>query len=317
MPGHPLIAASFPFAATAHVDAFGVILVSWGVHFVDLDRDAALELYVANGSIYPALACDHQLDRFLRQPAVGAPFATITASVGLPTVPCAAPGDPVGGRGVIFGDLDRDGDDDLVLTPFIEKYRIYRNDTPRFHHFVRARLVGTVSSPTPVGAALRVTRVDGAEVVRFRHGGGDTYSQSDAPLEVGLGAATSVLGARVSWPSGLEQRIDGLAKFTIDEEMVVVEPSWLEVAPRVVTMEGGPATLSYLAVDEAGAPLGAAGAGRSVTVTRSDGIAVAVADQGDGGYSALLPHPGSSRRTVLEIRVDGTLLRPRPMITFE
>jgi hypothetical protein len=297
------------------------LLVSWGTRFVDLDRDGQVEAFVVNGSISEPLGCDtqRQLDVVLRQPAFGAGFVDITASVGLPySFACPAPADtPLAGRGLAVGDLDGDGDDDLVVSGFVEPYRFYRNDTPALARpRLRVRLRGTVSAPDPIGAVLRVTLPDGQKLHRTLYAGGDTHSQSARVLEIGSDGADAVTSAFVLWPSGLEQRIDALPGFSLAAELSLVEPEWLALSARTAIATDPAPALTYAPVDATGAPLGPAGSGKAVVVTRSDGVAVTVVDDGDGTYSATLPHPSSARVTVLLVTVDGAPLRPHLAVTY-
>lgn len=295
--------------------------VSWGARFVDLDRDGAVELVLINGAVSDAVNCQawSQLDRFLRRRDDDSSFADITAAVGLPDAYDCPPenGEPAGGRGVVVGDLDGDGDDDLVVAPYIENYRVYRNDTPSLgRHRVRVAPVGTVSAPTPIGLVLEVQRLDGTTVRRTLHGGGDTHGQSATVLEAGLGEDTFLLAATLHWPSGYRQRLDLAPDFVLDATMTIAEPEWLALSARIAG-PGDTPILTYRPVSQSGAFLGAVAAGRTVTVTRSDGVAAAVVDHGDGVYSAALPHPGSARTTVITVADDGVPHRIRPAISYQ
>lgn len=286
--------------------------VSWGARFLDLDRDCALELMVVHGaaSIPVDEAAHRQLDDYLRQPAFGAPFALVSAEVGLPTRPRVS-GQPLTGRGLISGDLDGDGDEDLVVTPFAESFRIYRNDSAPDGGVVRLRLTGTVSGPAAAGAVVRV-RAGGKLQRVVAYAGGDVHSQGDGVLSVGLGAA-ALESIEITWPSGLRQEVqrqpgaDGVTR--------VREPEWLQVTPRLPA-PGAAAELHVDAVDGSGALLGAAGAARRVECVRSDGVPAPVVDRGDGSYAAVLTHPGVAGVVTLTVSIDGRVLGPRPRVWF-
>lgn len=296
----------------------GPVLVAWGVEFVDLDRDGALEVFVVNGDIgvQPPDAGWCQHDLYFRASAPGLPFADSTTAVGLSDVlsPCSQD-EARNGRGFARADFDGDGDDDVVVAPYAEAYRFYRNDTPTCGRtFVRARLRGTVSAPDPVGAVVSVEDDRGILRRRQLYGGGQPCSQGDRVLELGLDGARSVSRATVRWPSGLVQRVED--SLVVNGEVDIVEPRWLTLS-RTEAGVGDPApVLEYVALDAFGEPLGRAGAGRHVVVSRSDGGSAPVTDHGDGRYTAVLVHPAEIRYTVVRIAVDGVVLAPRLIVDY-
>ena len=301
-PGADPLAAAAAMGLSAELEPSGYPYVTWGARFLDLDRDGLPEMMMVNGSLNRPLLCQdfHQLDLYLRVTAPGAMFSDITGAVGLPTtLGCAFADFPIAGRGLIVGDLDGDGDDDLVVAPWNEAFRIYRNDTPSGNHYVRLRLAGTVSAPDPVGARVVFQKEDATTVTAFRVAGGDTYSQSDSPIELGLGAQTFV-AAVITWPSGAVTQTGPLP---IDQEVVVSEPEWLHLSARVASASD-PAPI--LTVRTMSMP----------TATRSDGVPV-VFSAGDEVYFAPLPHPGVARRTVITVTIDGTTYPARPMVVYK
>ena len=325
-PGMPVIEAAAAYGLQWRFDEWLVGQVTWGTRFSDFDRDGLLDLWVNNGYFYDPMYCEafHGAPAFFRQPGPGLPYEQIRSHVGLATFPpfCVGGGGGVGdpdratSRGVVFGDLDGDGDDDVIVTPYGSPFFVYRNDTPNVHHALRLRLRGNVSSPDPVGATIVATLLSGRQVATFHVGGGDLYSQGDGVDTIGLGDDAAVARVEVRWPSGVTQRIDQLPGFALDTVVVVVEPRWLTLSARAARPHDPGPLLVYRPVDGSGAPLGVLGAGRTVTVTRSDGLPVTVTDRGDGSYAASLPHPGVARRTVLTVTIDGKPQRPRPMIVY-
>ena len=295
--------------------------VSWHAEFTDLDRDGREEFLLINGSVYEPLSCASwsQLDYYFTRELVNDRFKNITSEVSWPPLPSCPPTGthPISGRGAVFADLDGDHDDDLIVTPFIESYRFFRNDTnitPA--HFLRVVPRGTVSAPTPYGAKLVVMRPDGVIVRRWLYAGG-TLAERYPLLEAGLQDQTAVVEASLHWPSGYVQRLDLTPGFALDTTWHVTEPEWLTLSQRVAGSLDPAPMLSYRPVDQTGAFLGSAGAGRSVTAIRSDGVPVTVTDHGDGSYSAPLPHPGSTRITVVQLSDDGATLPPRLSVYYQ
>jgi hypothetical protein len=300
---------------------YGQYTVTWGVRFMDLDRNGYSELFTVNGTPNGGLDClsQSQLDMLSWRPPGADVFHNWTSHVGLPYYEdCSAPeGAPVTGRGVMEADLDGDGDNDIIITPAFEDYHFYRNDSaPVDTHWVRVRPKGTVSAVDPVGAVLDVERADGHRVKRILYGGGDTHGQSARVVEAGL-ADSSVINAWLHWPSGYSQRLDTSAGFAIDTELEVTEPHWLRISERVVSIAAPTPTMTYEVFDEDGNALGAGGSGRSVIGVRSDGMAMTFTDQNDGTYVASLPHPGETRVTVVTVTVDGVTQRPRLSVRYQ
>lgn len=297
-------------------------LVSWDAVFSDLDHDGQLELMIIHGSVTSPRSCGDftQFDYFLRWEPTRSAFRDITSTIGFPFDDACPPQDdrPLSGRGLVLADLDGDHDDDLIVTPFVERYRVYRNDTPQTdRHFLRVVPRGTVSAPFPYGAVLEVVREDGSSLRRTLYAGGTT-TQRFPLLQAGLDSATTIQSATLHWPSGYRQRLDMSPDFVIDTTWTITEPEWLTLSTRVADSSGDAPTLTYTPVDDAGVPLGAAGAGRDVKFTRSDDqLTSDMIDNNDGTYTALLPHPGAARITVVQVVDNGTTLRPRLTVNYK
>lgn len=114
-------------------------------------------------------------------------------------------------RGVALGDLDLDGDTDIVLTNNSGPLRVLRNDTPSTNHWVALRLQGTTSARSADGARLQIE--DAAGTVRWRrvHADGSYLSASDREVVVGLHSADGPVDVTVHWPSGGREQWQALA----------------------------------------------------------------------------------------------------------
>ena len=89
-------------------------------------------------------------------------------------------------RGAAYGDVDNDGDLDVLVTNVDGAARLYRNELRSGHHWLSLRLVGTRANRDAVGARVQVF-CGGSVQTRQRIGGGTYLSASDSRLHFGLG----------------------------------------------------------------------------------------------------------------------------------
>jgi hypothetical protein len=178
------------------------LALSWGAGFVDFDRDRDLDLFIANGHVYPQVESydlgtsfrqtNHLFvndnGRFTERGADSGPALGVARSF----------------RGAAFGDYDNDGDVDALVTALDEGVLLMRNETTAPGHFLQVRLVGTTSNRDAVGARVTVVAA-GRPYMRERKGGGSYLSASDPRLHFGLGAEETVQMLQVRWPSGKKE----------------------------------------------------------------------------------------------------------------
>ena len=181
------------------ITALGHLYVGFGTVFADIDRDGDEDFVVANGHVinFPKAAS-------LRQE----PLALV--NTGGRFAKAVFPADGYfstlhRGRGLASGDLDDDGDLDLVFAHNDgEPNALVANDTPGDNGWLRVRLIGVRSNRDAIGARL-VLHTSAGDQLRLIKGGGSYVSQCDLRPFWGVPAGTRVSGLSIHWPSGHDQ----------------------------------------------------------------------------------------------------------------
>jgi hypothetical protein len=186
----------------AKVAAVSLPHVGWGAKFFDYDNDGWLDLFVANGHVYPQLPSYRQ-PRLLHRNNRDGTFTDVSAEFGALLTELRA------SRGVAFGDLDNDGDVDLLVADLDGPPQLLRNDNGNANNSILIKTVGVKSNRSGIGARVKVVSGDLTQVDEVRSG--DSYiSQSDQRLHFGLEKRTKVDLIEVRWPSGTVDKITGL-----------------------------------------------------------------------------------------------------------
>jgi hypothetical protein len=114
------------------------------------------------------------------------------------------------GRGLAYGDFDRDGDLDVLLTTNNGPAFLYRNDQTEGNRSIRFRLVGTKSNRDAVGTVVKIF-YNGQMQSRMVRGGSSYLSQAELPVTFGVGKRDKIERATVDWPSGRSEEFKNLA----------------------------------------------------------------------------------------------------------
>jgi len=186
--------------------------LGFGCAFFDANLDGWLDLAVANGHIDETVrnirgnvgyAQAPQL--FLNQGA--GKFRDVARQIG------GGFETPIVGRGLAYGDFDRDGDLDLLMTTNNGPAYLYRNDQTGGNRSIRFQLIGTKSNRDAIGAIVRIfPRGNGGQSQwRMVHGGSSYLSQSEFPVTFGVGKSEKIERVTVDWPSGRNEEYKDLA----------------------------------------------------------------------------------------------------------
>jgi enediyne biosynthesis protein E4 len=173
--------------------------LGFGCVFLDADLDGSLDLAVVNGHIDDTVRNVRgvgyaQPPQLFLNNGKGA-FHDVAAEIG------GGFSQPKVGRGLAYGDFDRDGDLDLLMTTNHGPAYLYRNDQLAGNRSIRFRLVGTKSNRDAVGASLKIFHA-GSIQLRLVKGGSSYLSQSELPVTFGVGKQDKIDRLVIQWPSG-------------------------------------------------------------------------------------------------------------------
>ncbi|RUL89074.1 CRTAC1 family protein [Tautonia sociabilis] len=176
--------------------------VGWGLVLGDFDDDGFPDLFQANGHVYPDVPdARYDMPPLLLRNRDGGGMEDATALWGPALESCRS------GRALASGDLDNDGDLDLVMTTIDGPLRVLINEGTRTGAAVTIRLVGRKPNTEALGALVEV-QAGGRSQVGLVRRGGSIMAASDVRLHVGLGDSESIDAIRVRWPDGTEARFD-------------------------------------------------------------------------------------------------------------
>jgi hypothetical protein len=180
--------------------------LSWGAGFLDFDNDSWLDIFIANGHVYPIADKTDWGTTWAQRPLL---FRNINGKKFQEVPPATGSGlaDIITARGAAFGDLFNDGHIDVVLNNLDSSPTLLRGVAKNGNHWITLKLVGGPKSPQDaIGAKVFLT----AGGVRQRAdvlSGGSYGSSSDPRVHFGLGTSTKVDKVLVHWPDGVQEEI--------------------------------------------------------------------------------------------------------------
>src|ERR1700682_4869790 len=194
--------------------------VGWGTAFFDMDNDTWLDLFVANGHVYPQIDTLETGPRY-REPILlhrnnrDGTFDEVSKESGLAALPLHSR------RGAAFGDVFNGGNIDVLLLNVGEPPSLLKNMNADGYHRVLFKLIGTRSNRAAIGARVTI-RAGGVKQFSEVRGGASYLSQNDLRLHFGLGAAKKMESVEIRWPNG---KVETLENVAADAIYTIVEGS--------------------------------------------------------------------------------------------
>jgi hypothetical protein len=195
-------------APRSTVGRASLLSLAFGVFFFDYDLDGMLDILAANGHIDEEIGRVQPKVQFEQLPHLfrnlgKSTFVEVTQSAG-------DLAQRMVGRGAAYGDYDRDGDLDVLISTNHGPAHLFRNDGGNRNKWLTVQLRGTKSNRNGIGAVVHIQSASGSysQVVRS----GSSYcSQSDLALTFGLGTDDNVKVMHVYWPSGQVDKLENVA----------------------------------------------------------------------------------------------------------
>ena len=193
--------------------------LGWGAGFLDFDDDGLLDIFLANGHVYPTVDQRDWGTTWAERPQLfrnldGAKFQEVPPGTG------SGLADVIPARGAAFGDLFNDGHIDVVLNNMDSPPALLRNMVKNGNHWIALKLIGGAKSPRDAIGAKSFLTAGGVRQRADVISGGSYGSSSDPRLHFGLGSATKVEKVEIDWPSGRKEEITVSG---VDRILTVVE----------------------------------------------------------------------------------------------
>ncbi len=187
--------------------AASVAYTGFGCGWLDYDHDGRLDLFVANGAVITMEQRRETSSRFAQRNQLfrglgDGVFSEVRGNAGSALELLEV------SRGAAFGDVDNDGDIDVVVTNANGPVRLLLNEVGTAAPSLSIRLEGVESNRDAIGARVALFRAGRDPLWRRVHRDGSYLSASDPRAHFGLGdeGADTVEGVGVIWPTGRRER---------------------------------------------------------------------------------------------------------------
>jgi enediyne biosynthesis protein E4 len=178
----------------------------WSVHLFDYDNDGWKDLFVAQGHVMDTIEHTSPNLKYMEPPLMlrneGGHFVRV--------VPGNAFQSDWAGRGAAFGDLDNDGDVDIVISNLGQRASVLRNDGGNRKNWIGIQTVGAKSNRDGIGSRVKVVSASGLTQFFTVNTAVGYLSASDKRINVGLGSDSFAKLIEITWPSGIVQKFENV-----------------------------------------------------------------------------------------------------------
>ncbi len=190
----------------------------WSTHLFDYDNDGWKDLFVAQGHVMDTIERTSPNLKYMQPPLLlrneSGHFKRVVLGSAFQM--------DWAGRGAAFGDIDNDGDIDIVISNIGQKAVVLRNDGGNRNHWLGIETVGKKSNRDGIGSRVKVVSASGQTQYFTVNTAVGYLSASDKRLLVGLGADATAKLVEIRWPSGIVQKFENVKSGQV---LKAVEPT--------------------------------------------------------------------------------------------